>query len=196
MRTLIAGEGLTELGDFVRTPSYRSNPVVPGVLQALMELAAPGRFQIVDGVVWKSIRKFKAGEHRAPETRNVMGLALEAKERNCVAVVFARDRDRDRPREADVERGIQRAVEVFGVAVGGAVAVEALEAWLLALEGDSSAETYADPKAQLESAGAGSLDEKVDVVRSEGSRLREAGALSPSLATWTSRIQKIAGLAE
>ncbi len=63
----------------------------------------------VAGIEWKKIRKFQAGQHRAPETRNVLGVALVADELGCDALIFARDQDRDIERDQDIELGIEAA---------------------------------------------------------------------------------------
>ncbi len=107
-------------------------------------------YETVGAQQWKTIRKFKAGDHAKPEARNVMGLALKADEARCDALVFARDRDGDRDREADVEDGIARATRSFGVRIVGGTANEELEAWILAMLGTHRSESYSNPKEKLE----------------------------------------------
>jgi hypothetical protein len=83
---------------------------------------------------------------------NVNGLVLRARERGCHAVVFIRDRDRDRRREKMIEAAVRGALKLFDQPprVIGGVAVENLEAWLLALKGVPQTETIADSATVLE----------------------------------------------
>lgn len=149
MKVLIAGEGPTELGRYFHARSYRAIDDV-GVLEALLLKAYPNACAVDDGVVWKAIRKFRAGGHRGAETRAVIALAQRALEAGFDAVAFTRDRDRDVDREAEIARGIEDARKLFPhVHVGGSVAVEAIESWILGLLGDGKCESHARPKEQL-----------------------------------------------
>jgi hypothetical protein len=196
MRTLIAGEGPTELGDFAKEGPYRAaggnERPKEGVIEALLERVAPGCFRIADGLAWKRIVKYRAGAYRKAEERNVMGLALYVRERGFEAAVFTRDRDREIARGQAIERGISAANATFGSVLAGGVAVEAIEAWLLALLEDRKAESHSDPKGVLEARGVAVLEEKVDVVRSaERERLLQAELLAPSFASWASRVRAL-----
>ncbi len=134
MKVLLGGEGKTDIGDFAIEAPYRETPPRPGVVQTLLERIAGTSHDIVDGVRWDKIRKFRSGAHRQHETRNVMGLALIAKERQCDAIVFVRDCDGDEERQEHVEAGVTEATMMLAHVVGG-LAVEAIEAWALALHG-------------------------------------------------------------
>jgi hypothetical protein len=124
MNVLVAGEGKTELGRWAIEPQYRADRDV-GVLEAIVVKRGGC---VVDGVLWKNIRKFRAGNHRAPETRTVLGLALEAKERALI-LVFVRDRDGDDARRGDIDAGVAEARHRFpGVRIAGRCAVESVEA--------------------------------------------------------------------
>lgn len=153
MKVFLAGEGRSELGDYSGAREYWPRPGdsrCPGVLEALL-LRLGVDVEVIDAIVWKHIRKYKAGDHRSPELRTVRGLLLRASESGADALVFARDRDRETQREAEIDRGISEGVDAHpDVAVVGGAAVEAIEAWILELLGDSRAETYRRPKEQLD----------------------------------------------
>jgi hypothetical protein len=147
-KVFIGGEGPDELGDLARHPSYRSDG--PGLIAALLRRVRGDGWCIAGGVVWKHIRKYRSGDHRTPEERNVLGLALAAREAGCEAICFIRDRDRDPRREQDVEAGITAAQQMFpGLRVIGGMAIEELEAWVLALSGERQSEQLADAKEHL-----------------------------------------------
>lgn len=116
------------------------------MLEALLRRVREDGWQVVDGVAWSSIRKFKVGAHADAEHKNVLGLILQARERGADVVAFARDCDGDgkqhRQRSAAIEAGLAEAQEVFpnGPTVVGGVAVRMLEAWVLALAGKSRTE--------------------------------------------------------
>jgi hypothetical protein len=186
MLTLLAGEGRTEIGGYAGDPAYPDER--PGVLFALLETLAPGRYVVTKGVLWKSIRKYKAGQHRGAETRNVLGLALMGFDSDCQAVVFTRDRDRSAAREKEIEMAIKTATGMFSIAIVGGMAVEAIESWMLALLGDEKAEKHADPKAELAKRGVNTVEDKVRVVRQEAAKLDEAKRRSASFATWAARL--------
>ena len=137
MRVLLAGEGKTELGEWAKEPAYRDQPPERGVLVALLDRVRADPFTVVDGILWTRIRKYRAGNHAASETRNVLGLALMARRARCDAVVFARDRDGSIVRQRDLEEGIQRAREEFAdLKLAGGIAIENIESWVLVLLGD------------------------------------------------------------
>lgn len=147
-KVFIGGEGPDELGDLSRHASYRSGS--PGVLEALLRRVQEDGWAVEGSLLWKQIRKYRAGDHRRPEERNVLGLSLAAREAGCDVVCFTRDRDRDRQREEDLEKGIAAAEEIFGgLRIMGGVATEELESWILALRGERRSEQRADPKAHL-----------------------------------------------
>ena len=105
---------------------------------------------MVDARVWKRIRKFQAGKHAKPETRNVLGLVNEAEEARCDALVFVRDQDGEADREASIDEGIRLARERgFGPAMVGGVAIQEIEAWILALLGERPTQHHTDAKSVL-----------------------------------------------
>ncbi|MSP61902.1 MAG: hypothetical protein EXR72_16530 [Myxococcales bacterium] len=147
MNVLLAGEGQTELGGWANEPAYRTGE--KGVIPALLERVQPG-WRIGDAIVWKQIVKYRAGDHREREARNVLGLVERARSCGFAAVVFTRDRDGYVAREEDVEKGIEKAAEMFpDVTIVGGVAVETIEAWILALLGESRSEAQHNPRTVL-----------------------------------------------
>ena len=166
-RVLLAGEGKTELGEWAKEREHRDNPGEMGVLEALLRRIG-AHVTFVEGVMWKSIVKYRAGAHRSPETRNVLGVVNRAIDLRCDAVVFSRDRDGSAERERDIEEGLQGAAEVFPqVALVGGVAVENIEGWLLLLLGNVDGERVSSKqtKAELETRfRVVSLRQKVEAV--------------------------------
>jgi hypothetical protein len=120
-----------------------------GVIEVLLRRAAPEHWVVADGVAWKRIRKFRPGQHRSAETRNVMGLALFADEHGFDVIAFAGDRDRDLDRERDVLAGIESARREFRALVIGGCAVEEIEARILAMRGEHGSEKHGDAKQVL-----------------------------------------------
>lgn len=167
MKLLIAGEGPTELGDWAHHPSYRANPPNKGVLESLLEKLRAEGWQICDGWLWKKVSLYKAGGFRRPEARKVIRLLQLAELEGFDAVAFSRDRDGDEQRECEVERGIREGVELVpSLRVIGGVAVEDIEAWLLALLGERGSESHSHPKQVLaaEPHSVTSREEKVELV--------------------------------
>ncbi|NUQ74927.1 MAG: hypothetical protein HUU21_15360 [Polyangiaceae bacterium] len=150
MKLLLSGEGYDDIGDWAKEPMYRSKPPEAGVIEALLRKLEAGEITVREAVPWKKIAKFRAGDHAHPETRNVLGLAVKADDMRCDALVFVRDRDRDEDRQADIENGIKLAQSKFpDLAIAGGVAVEEIEAWILAILGERRSERHADPKTVL-----------------------------------------------
>ena len=150
MKLFLAGEGPDELGEWSAPASQRPGAGIPGVLEALLRRIAPDGWEISGAVLWKNIRKFKIGDRRSPETRNVLGALQMASDEGCDALIFLRDRDRYEDREAAIEQGIEQAAShAPEVAVVGGVAIEELEAWLLAMKGERGSERHADAKSVL-----------------------------------------------
>lgn len=156
MKIVIAGEGRNELGSWARHPSYREPPF-PGVIEALLERVSSDGWEIIDGILWKQIRKYRTGGHGTAETRNVLGFVLQAKERGCEAVAFLRDRDGTNAnpnlqRQEAVEDGIRRARDELDESpeIVGGVVVKKLESWLVALLGRSGSETMRRPEEAVE----------------------------------------------
>lgn len=184
MRVFLAGEGRDELGDWMHPPQYRRRPPDPGLLEALLRRVADDRFTVVDARVWHTIKKFKAGQHARPETRNVLGLMLEAEEAGCDVLVFVRDKDGDDEREEDIGAGIRLLTEgEHAPLVVGGCAVQEIEAWLLALLGERGSERHAQAKEVLARGHRiAGLPLKVAVV--EGADLDAIPADARSLRAW------------
>lgn len=150
MKVFLSGEGPTELGDWAKERPYRTSAPEIGVIEALLRKAWTCRYAVVDACLWKRIRKYRSQDHLRPETRNVLGLALQADEAGCDALVFVRDQDGDDERQADIEEGVRLAQgNGFDVDIVGGVAVQELEAWILAILGERRSEHHADAKQAL-----------------------------------------------
>ncbi len=150
MKVFLSGEGTDDLGDWCNDEQNRSKPPKIGIIEALLRKGSPVDFTIVNARKWTQIRKFQAGKHAQPETRSVLGLVNEAEEMGCDVLVFVRDQDGDKDRQTDVEEGIRLARERgFTPALVGGMAVQEIEAWLLALLGERKSERHADAKAVL-----------------------------------------------
>lgn len=151
MRILLAGEGRTELGDWANEPQYRPDSPQPGVIQALLCKVREEGWSVNDAILWKNIHKLRAGGHSEAEKHNVMALVHIAWENNFDAVAFTRDRDGQRGRQKQVEEAIQEAATMHpnGPKIIGAMAIEEIEAWLLALQGQRGCEDISNPKNRL-----------------------------------------------
>lgn len=198
-RLLLAGEGPDELGKWFRESPYqqetRKRAEVPGILEALLKKLELAPWEIADAVIWRSKRVplFRQGERRAPETRRVLGLAALAKDCGADAVVFVRDRDGDEDREADIEAAIEQAPTLgLDTPLSGGVAVEEIEAWILAMLGDRRAESHARPKERLaEKHGLRTREQKVSVI--EGANLDGSCGHAPSLRRFRDRVRETLG---
>jgi hypothetical protein len=156
MKVFLGGEGPDELGRWFREPPYDRTPPgrgpapTPGILEALLQKIAPDSPTVIGACVWKRIRKLRFGSPIEAETHNVLGLMLEAEETGADVLLFVRDQDRDPERREAIEQGLRRAQEAnFSPEVVGGVAVEEIEAWLLAMLGERRSPLHADPKAVL-----------------------------------------------
>ena len=154
MKVFLGGEGPNELGGWATEPVHRDSRPWPGVLEALLIRVDPHAFEVINGVTWKQIRKFRAGgalRGCGGDCRNVLGLALRAREADADVVCFARDRDGDNQREADFNEGLRQISEKFASvpAVIGGMAIEMLEAWILALCNVSNSESHRHPEVEL-----------------------------------------------
>jgi len=192
MKIFFAGEGSDELAEWAGPRGYwprEGEPAQGGILHALARQVR-GEHSTHDAVCWSAIRKFRAGDRRAPETRTVLGLALKAEESGCDALVFVRDRDGDEEREADVERGLAQALAKFGVAIVGGTANEEIEAWLLAILGDRQAEQRRDPKEHLRAKhGINARAAKLALL--DGADLSKLdAAVHPSFVRWLERARE------
>lgn len=190
MKALLGGEGVTELGDWARHPSYRTTPPRAGCLEQFLRAAVP-RAEVIEGVQWKDIRKFRAGAHRAAERRAVLGLALRADEWGCALLVFVRDRDGLAQRTTEIDGGIAEARSMFSrLAIVGATPVEAIESWILSLVGVLKAESLSDPKSRLaQHSGAESAAAKAEIVRQ--ANLEALPPDAASLHEWLSALRAL-----
>jgi hypothetical protein len=168
VRVFLSGEGPDDLGDWYHERQHRSDPPRVGIIEALLRRVARIDLTVVDACAWKRIRKYKSGKHARPETRNVLGLAIQAEEAGCDALVFVRDQDGYADRQADVEEGVRLAQERdFELALVGGVAVQEIEAWILALLGEKGSQRHSDAKAVLaQKHGIATCAEKVAAVES------------------------------
>ncbi|MCU0661749.1 MAG: hypothetical protein MUC50_05420 [Myxococcota bacterium] len=155
-KVFICGEGPNELGGWAYGLAY-VKPNEPGVLEILLRQVRIEGWAIQGARRWKDIRKFRAGNHRSPETRNVLGAVLEAKESGCDVIAFIRDRDGthandNHARVRDVDEGISQARKDFGhdVLIVGGVAIRKLESWLTAISGKNGSEALRQPEDYLE----------------------------------------------
>jgi hypothetical protein len=126
------------------------------VLEALLEKVLPGGFEIVEHIQWSQIHRLRPGTATHGEAESIRRLALRARELGCHALVFVRDRDGDRARERTIEVAIaehEREKHPARTVIAGGVAVEKLEAWLLALDGVRGSEQEPDAAKALEQRG-------------------------------------------
>lgn len=189
---LLAGEGSDDLGRWGKHPAYAEEGP-GGVIEALLLRIRATGWSVAEGVRWKTIRKYRAGAHASAEARNVVGLALRARDLRCDAVAFVRDRDGDRDRERDLENGIERARELFpALRIAGGVAIEEIEAWLLAIRGERGSESVTDPKGRLaERHGVDTGAAKIACV--EQASLDRLPDDARSLALWIERARQALG---
>ena len=194
MNILICGEGVTELGDWLPSRAHRPEGARKGLIEALLRQAGLTGWEVRAALYWSKARKFRAGQFRSPDHRALLGLLQDAVENECEAVVFVRDRDGDVERERAIERAVTEGPSIVPeVALAGCVAVEEIEAWLLACKGQRGSESHAHPKEVF----AGQfhderhLDGKVAVVEAA-----DLNALPPdahSLHLWLSRARAVLG---
>ena len=140
MRVFLGGEGPNELGDLSRTPTNRGEHLRPGVLEVLLRKVKHEGWAVVDALRWKDLKHLRVGGaiKGNNETLNVLKLVHHAREARCDAVAFSRDRDgpRFKQRQLDVDHGIvQAGQQPDALGMIGGMAIEKLEAWLVALAG-------------------------------------------------------------
>ncbi len=192
IRIFLAGEGPNELGSWAREAPYR-DPAFPGVIETLLRRVCPDGWQVVEAIAWKRIRKLRINEHGNVEVRNIRGLVLFAKEHQCQAVAFARDRDRNSQREKDVEEGITKAKEDHptGPAIIGGVAIERLESWLVALCGKTKSEDIRRREEVLAELGVKEKDTRAMVELVEKANLNTIPDDAHSLKLWLRRAESV-----
>jgi hypothetical protein len=148
IRVFLAGEGSSELGSRSGHEAYQTDDR-PGVLQCLLRTVAPDGWEIAGAIQWKNIRKLKVNAPDAGDARNVHAAALHARERAASVLAFTRDRDRKPERERDIERAIGVVETGDALRVAGGVAIENIEAWLLALAGEAGSESVRHPENEV-----------------------------------------------
>lgn len=152
IRVILAGEGTNELGGYASEPAYRADKPVAGVLETLLRQVRPDGWQVVDAVPWKKTPKLQVGIGGKGEELNVQRAYHHAKKRGCD--VFAFSRDRDHPKFAHREHEIEKAIESIvqandGPAIVGGIAIEKIEAWILAIAGVLHSENVRYPEEKL-----------------------------------------------
>jgi hypothetical protein len=150
VKVFLGGEGPDDLGDWYRPPQYRASPPSPGAIEALARKVGVVRIEIVGAATWKNIKKFRFKPPVRGEIQNVLGLVIEAEEVGAEVLAFVRDQDGYPDRQDDIEEGIRQALARGGSPqIVGGVAVQEIEAWILALLGERRSERHADAKAVL-----------------------------------------------
>lgn len=155
IRIFLCGEGRTELGGRAGHPAYHDD-AEPGVLVGLLRRVRADGWTIVGACNWSMLRKFRAnasGARVPADARNVAIAALKAREAGADILVFSRDDDGDPDRQAAIARGkADASVNVPSIRVVGGLAVQCIEAWLLAFVGERGTEGLhrTRAKAQLE----------------------------------------------
>jgi hypothetical protein len=147
-RIFLAGEGANELGSWDKEYPYQDDSE-PGVIKALLGKVKNEGWEISGAVKWASITKYKAGDHKGREERNVLGACLRAKEKGCSVLAFVRDSDCDKNRELGIDKGIEAAKKMFGtnIEIIGKCAIPCIEGWLLAFLCVRQTETFSTGKA-------------------------------------------------
>lgn len=192
IRIILAGEGRNELGSCWVEEAFRPERPEPGVLEALLRQVRPDGWQVIGALRWTRLPKLQVGIGRKGEEQNVRRAFHHARKRGCDVLVFSRDRDG--PRFAHREEAIERAIawllaEEGGPAVVGAVAIEKLEAWLLAVAGRRRSEELRRPEDKLEEAGVRSKDTPAMVALVERCGLAGIPADAASLRRWLARAE-------
>lgn len=156
IRIFLAGEGRNELGSLWVEEAFRPGRPEPGVLEALLRQVRADGWEVIGAVRWTRLTKLQVGIGKKGEEQNVRRAFHHARKRGCDVLVFSRDRDGPRfaHREEDIERAISSlSSEHEGTAIVGAVAVEKLEAWMLAVSGTRRSEELRRPEDHLTEAG-------------------------------------------
>ncbi len=205
LKVMLVGEGKNELGNWVHAAPYRAArdvrdrnlPAEPGVLESLLRRVAPIGWVVVAAKTWMSLVHLKPRPAGDGDARNLAAVLLHAKEQKCDVVVFSRDRDgaKNRARQDAIEALVADSARSDGaVKVVGAVAVETLEAWVLAFDGDPFCEHHTDPGSALchrTSMKPKDTAAMSAIVADSARDLAAATARSPSLARWVSHARRV-----
>ncbi len=193
IQVLLAGEGRNELGDHSAEDPFRPERPQPGVLEALLRSVRPDGWQIMGAILWKKLPKLRVGFGKRGEEQNVRAAFHHARKRGAAVIVFSRDRDGPRfsHRHEDIERAISTLRAEHGTpAIVGAVAVEKLEAWLLAIRGERRSEEPRHPEERLAAFGVASKDTAAMVALVERFGLSAVPEDAASLRLWLTRAQE------
>lgn len=205
LKVMLVGEGKNELGAWVHAAPYRASrdvrdrehPAERGVLEALLHRVAPEGWSVVAAKTWASLVQLKPRPAGDGDARNLAAVLLHAKEQRCDVVVFSRDRDgrKNRARQDAIEALVAESAQANGpLKVVGAVAVETLEAWVLAFDGDARCEEHTDPvttlcaRTSMRPKDTGAM---LAIVADETRSLDEAVTRSPSLARWVGHARRV-----
>jgi hypothetical protein len=194
-RVLLAGEGKTELGDWVVHPSFRDKKPLPGVLEALLHKVAPQGWEIRHAIVWKQLTRYRANEPGlGKDELNTRALWLRAVEHDCDLIVFSRDRDRAVERGEAVEKGrkwLDDKCADSSLRVIGGMAHECIEAWVLAMSEQRRTEDLpsAGAKQQLVQRGVTDLAAMVNAIGAAA--LARVPNDARSLLAWLPQAQKV-----
>lgn len=202
LKVMLVGEGANELGDWIRDVPFRTArrtrrkdaPPVIGVLEALLRKVAPDGWEVVDARPWSSLVKLTQRTGASGDARNLRKVLLHATEQGCDVVVFSRDRDgaKNRSRQVELDAIVSESSAAGTVKVVGSVAVETLEAWVLAAAGDRKCESYADPARELtERFEVPPKDTRAMVALVEAADLSAAAACSASLQRWIGSARRV-----
>lgn len=196
IRVILAGEGRNELGSFWVEESFRPETPEPGVLESLLRQVRDDGWKVVDAIRWTRLPKLQVGIGKKGEEQNVRRAFHHARKRGCEILVFSRDRDGPKfaHREEDIERALASlSTEESGPAVVGAVAVERLEAWILAISGQRRSEDLRKPEEHLPHAGVPSKDTAAMVALVERCGLSRIPDDASSLRRWLTRAKDALG---
>lgn len=193
IKVLLAGEGRNDLGRFADAPAYRDESR-RGVIEVLLQRVRPRGWRVSQGMLWCSIRKYRAGEHRAPEARTVLGLVQRARHDGIGVVAFVRDEDGKAERSKDVSKGIEQAAVAFpDISVIGGMAVPKLEGWVLAMKGQHGTEQMSPAGADkaLEKEGIRAKDTTTMVAVVEQTDLTKLPVDARSLRDWMAKAREV-----
>ncbi|MBW2704170.1 MAG: hypothetical protein JRF33_25400 [Deltaproteobacteria bacterium] len=127
--------------------------------------------------------------------QNVKGLHLLAEENGLDAVAFLSDRDNKEYREKDIEGAIALIEEnnESGPGIIGGMAVERIEAWILALSGKTKSEEMRHPEKKLGNLGIKNKNTAQFVAVVEKADLESIPKDAKSLHVWLGRARTVLG---
>jgi hypothetical protein len=191
VKVFLGGEGADDLGDWSHPPQYRAHPPAPGAIEALARKVGVVPIDVIGAVIWKNIKKFRFKPPVRGEIQNVLGLVIEAEEVGAEVLAFVRDQDGYPDRQDDIEEGIRRArARSDSPQIVGGVAVQEIEAWILALLFEPRSERHADAKAVLE-ARHGIADRNGKVAVIDAADLDRLPEDAVSLRSWVSQARVV-----